>query len=106
MYITVVQVKVFSSLHKKAGLLKVRDRRRINLLGTIQDKDNLRSNLLNLYELPRAKNTKYERSFIVNAIKLWNNMKEEFKSIGDTKEFKCRVKRERYCHFPHIRDFV
>lgn len=47
-----------------------------------------------LFVVNRAKNVKYEKSFIAQSIMLWNKLSQALKCTQDVKLFKTRVKSE------------
>lgn len=89
-------------LHKKANLTMLRDRRKLNLVAMAHDRNipqfglasanerQLRSNNKMLLIVPFANNIKFEKSFIMQAIKLWNGLPENLKTCQPTQHFKSR----------------
>lgn len=93
-------------LHKKGRLLNTRTRRKMTLLKyahqlsyhncNLKDHNtrSLRSNRRILLKQKMAKKTKYEKCFIYQSIKLWNNLPEEIKQLRLMFNFTTRIKKE------------
>lgn len=100
-------------LHVKAGLSMLQDRRDANLAAFAHARKldcynfvgsrgrALRSNFENILETPRAKNVKFENSFVYASIKLWNTAGKDLRNISQVeyKLFKMRYKAEMWQNF-------
>lgn len=92
--------------HKRCNLLKIDDRRKLSLVKFAHQNSHnplnlkehsrheLRSNKRILLKENPIRSSKYEKSFIVASVRLWNGLSEELKSIFNTYAFKTRVKKE------------
>lgn len=91
---------------KSNRLLSCHSRRCLNLLEYAQKRSSkpgnlkehnvraLQSNRKLLLNEHKCQNTKFEKSFMVVAIKYWNKIPEEIKQIRNIKLFAMRVKKE------------
>lgn len=90
--------------HIQNGLLLAKERQILHLLKYAHriDRKNLRphrertlrSNRKVLQLENRVKHTRYGKSFVHLAIKIWNNLSEELKRIRDINSFSTRIKAE------------
>lgn len=93
-------------LHKKANLLLLHERRKLNLLTAAHSHKipqfqlckmsnrNLRSNNKLLLSVPFQRSHKFTKSFVVQAISLWNWLPDKLKSSTEVKLFKTWVQSE------------
>lgn len=92
--------------HIKCNILKVKHRRQLMLLkyghnlskkpNNLKEQRNrtLRSNKKILLREARVQNCKFEKSYVVKAIKYWNSLPEDIKKIREITSFKNRTKSE------------